>query len=226
MAGCADFAATAQRWQSRTGIPASVFLAIIQSESNCGAAPSWFGIQGDGPLLNTWEWVNGQRVETQSHFVQYSSQEQGFAHFWDFINGSRYSSCVTQFQSDNNANGLVQCLNSRTYATDPQWANKIANARSQFAQYDTPGGNTAQGLPFLPSIPNPIDLLPHPSLPGLPSLPSLPTPGDIAGKAVSFMERGAILFIGAILVLMGIWVIMGGTPQNTIQLIEKGAAAA
>lgn len=120
-------------FERQTGVPANVTLAIGASESNWGKAGSIFGIKGSGPggksqNYATWEMVNGQPVQTRADFAVYDDPWQAFQHFGSLINNERYRGAPT---SDPRA--FAAHLQQRGYATDPQWADKIASLSTQVA---------------------------------------------------------------------------------------------
>jgi hypothetical protein len=125
----------AQQWEAKTGIPASMWLAMAASESNWGAAgTSLFGIKGSGNAgsLNspTWESVNGQRVNQNANFASYNTANDAFQGFWDLVSTSpRYAGAMQQLQQGN-PQGFLQGINQAGYATDPKWANTIQSLAS------------------------------------------------------------------------------------------------
>src|ERR1700688_856202 len=84
--GATDYATLAQQHSAVTGIPASVYQAIINSEAGPGARPtnSLFGIKCTNPPCYsspTWEMVNGQRVDTVALFQAYPTPNDAFNAF-------------------------------------------------------------------------------------------------------------------------------------------------
>src|SRR5262245_55071307 len=115
-----SLAPLAQAWEQKTGIPASIFLAIAASESNWGAAGnSLFGIKGSGTAgsLNspTWESVGGQRVNTSADFAAYNSPNEAFQAFWNLVSTSpRYADALRHLPND--PHGFLQGINAAGYA--------------------------------------------------------------------------------------------------------------
>ena len=129
----------AQYYSSMTGIPPQVFLGIGASESNWGAAGSIFGIKGSSPSgksksYATWEWVNGERVPTTDTFATYDDPSEGFEHFIGLISSGRYSPAWKEFQRTGDWYGLLRGINNAGYATDPNWADSIADLSDSIVQ--------------------------------------------------------------------------------------------
>lgn len=122
----------AQQWAEQSGIPAEVFLAIGASETNWGAAGSIFGIKGASPSgksqrYKTWENVNGQRVYAVDDFAVYDDPNEAFQHFMGLVSNGRYAPAWQRFQKNGDWYEFLEGINKAGYATDPQWATKIAN---------------------------------------------------------------------------------------------------
>lgn len=135
----------ALRWQTESGIPASILLAIMGSESNFGNAPSLFGIQAPGDMgsaaLATHEVYDGVNTPTTGNFGVNSTPDAAFHQFIDLISGNaskdaaqRYGPAWQQFQQDHDPMRLLQGITQGGYATDKTWPLLIANiAQNQVA---------------------------------------------------------------------------------------------
>ncbi len=123
----------AQQWEGKTGIPASMYLAIIASESNWGNADNaLFGIKGSGDAGSldsaTWESEGGQRVNTRAGFANYSSANAAFQGFWDLMHTPYYASALKELTANHDPNAFLHRINQLNYATDPNWADKIQSS--------------------------------------------------------------------------------------------------
>lgn len=159
----------AQRWQGKTGISASTWLAMAASESNWGkAGTALFGIKGKGTAGSlsspTWESVNGQRVNITDSFRTYNNPEESFQGFWDFVNENpRYANAVKLLKDGHNSDAFVHAINQAGYATDPNWASSIRNIASTTVQplivqsLQTPTKGTMQPAPAPAPTPAPND---------------------------------------------------------------------
>lgn len=122
----------ARKWETVTGIPAAVFIAIGASETNWGAAGGFFGIKGASPSgkstsYKTWEMVEGVPVDTTDTFAVYDTPDEGFQHFISLISQGRYQPAWDAFKATGDWRTLLQGLNTAGYATDLQWFAKIAS---------------------------------------------------------------------------------------------------
>ena len=96
-----------------------------------------FGIKADsrwsGASINvrTTEYFDSRPISVDAHFRRYSSYEQSFDDFVQFLrNGSRYKTALEQAGND-----FYRHLQGAGYATDPRYANKV-NALSEQIQRD------------------------------------------------------------------------------------------
>lgn len=142
----------AAAWEKATGIPASVMLGIGASESNWGAAGSIFGIKGASPSgqsqnYPTWEYVNGQRVQTNANFAVYNNPNEAFSHFAGLVTSGRYAPAYQQFQRDGNTYNFIANLQRAGYATDPNWVNNVATLSRQADSIATSTGAKTQPAP-------------------------------------------------------------------------------
>ncbi len=128
--------------EAQTGIPASFMLAQAAHESGwgkreitgAGGTPSFnvFGIKATpnwtGPVaeVQTTEYIDGKAQKVTAKFRAYSSYEEAFKDYAKLIGSNeRYSKVVAQAQSGS-AEGFARGLQKAGYATDPEYAEKLA----------------------------------------------------------------------------------------------------
>jgi flagellar protein FlgJ len=123
-----------------TGIPAQFMLGQAALESGWGrhqarhpdGTPSYnlFGIKAGhnwkGPTVSapTTEYVNGVAVKSTEKFRAYSSYAESFNDYAKFLQSNPRYAAVLQNPGD--ANGFAKNLQHAGYATDPQYAQKLA----------------------------------------------------------------------------------------------------
>jgi peptidoglycan hydrolase FlgJ len=123
-----------------TGIPAHFMLGQAALETGWGkhqmrradGTPSYnlFGIKAGhnwtGPTVSasTTEYVNGVAVKTSEKFRAYSSYAESFNDYAKLLQSNpRYAAVL---QSSGDASGFAKSLQHAGYATDPQYAQKLA----------------------------------------------------------------------------------------------------
>ncbi|MCV2354982.1 flagellar assembly peptidoglycan hydrolase FlgJ [Paucibacter sp. B2R-40] len=128
--------------EAQTGIPASFMLAQAAHESGwgkreitgAGGTPSFnvFGIKatsswtGRVTEVQTTEFVDGKPQKVMAKFRAYASYEESFKDYAKMIGSNeRYSKVVAQAQSGG-AEGFARGLQKAGYATDPEYAQKLA----------------------------------------------------------------------------------------------------
>jgi flagellar protein FlgJ len=128
--------------EAQTGIPASFMLAQAAHESGWGkreitgtdGKPSFnvFGIKatsswtGRVTEVQTTEFIDGKPQKVMAKFRAYASYEEGFKDYAKLIGSNeRYSKVVAQAQSGS-AEGFARGLQKAGYATDPEYAEKLA----------------------------------------------------------------------------------------------------
>ena len=91
------------------------------------------GWQGDSARVLTTEYVDGKQVKETASFRAYGSFEQSFNDYVNFLqNNERYDGAL---DSAANPKRFVSELQRAGYATDPQYANKIAQIARQMQTY-------------------------------------------------------------------------------------------
>lgn len=119
---------------------ASMMLAAAISENgSVGSggsfwANNFFGIKGEGPagkeLVDTWEWVNGQRVYIKDWFAKFSNPVEGMGGFmWFLKKNPRYSTALANFERTGDAIQLFKDVNAAGYATNPTWWKFVSDIR-------------------------------------------------------------------------------------------------
>lgn len=134
----------AQQVSARTGLDPRLVLSQAALETGWGrSAPNnnFFGIkshgQAGGSSLMTQEFQNGQMVSIPQSFRGYESPEQSFQGYADFIlNNPRYQGVLSQ----GDLAGQIEAMGQSGYATDPEYANKLASIAARF------GGDTPRGV--------------------------------------------------------------------------------
>ncbi|MGG4453231.1 N-acetylmuramoyl-L-alanine amidase [Brevibacillus porteri] len=125
----------------RTGIPASLTLAQAIVESRSGTselavkANALFGVKGVGPAGSyekvSDEYVGGVRIEKRSAFRKYNDWSESIRDHSEFLLKPRYSKVI-------GADWRTACVEiSRAgYATDPNYAAKLAKVIEQYRLYE------------------------------------------------------------------------------------------
>jgi flagellar protein FlgJ len=131
---------SAQRASQATGIPASFIVAQAAHESGWGrseitgadgakshnlfgikAGPGWRGAVAE---TTTTEVIDGVPRKVSARFRAYASYAEAFDDYARLIGGNaRYAAVIAQGQT---AQGFAQGLQRAGYATDPQYADKLA----------------------------------------------------------------------------------------------------
>ncbi|MBB3196566.1 flagellar assembly peptidoglycan hydrolase FlgJ [Roseateles terrae] len=128
--------------QAATGIPASFMIAQAAHESGWGkreilnkdgsssfnvfgikAGPGWTGKVAE---VSTTEYVDGKPQRVTAKFRAYGSYEEAFKDYAKLISGNdRYRDVVAK-ASTGSAEGFAKGLQKAGYATDPEYASKLA----------------------------------------------------------------------------------------------------
>ncbi|MDN3919808.1 flagellar assembly peptidoglycan hydrolase FlgJ [Roseateles violae] len=128
--------------EAATGIPASFMIAQAAHESGWGrreitgrdGSPSFnvFGIKatsnwtGKVAEVQTTEYIDGKPQKVTAKFRAYASYEEAFKDYARLIGSNeRYANVVAQAQSGG-AEGFARGLQKAGYATDPEYASKLA----------------------------------------------------------------------------------------------------
>ncbi len=128
--------------EAATGIPASFMIAQAAHESGWGkreilnkdgsSSHNIFGIKAgsnwNGPVaeVQTTEYVDGKAVKVTAKFRAYASHEEAFKDYAKLISGNdRYRDVVAKANTGS-AEGFAKGLQKAGYATDPDYATKLA----------------------------------------------------------------------------------------------------
>ena len=128
--------------EAATGVPASFMIAQAAHESGWGKhepinkdgtkSHNIFGVKagsnwtGKTTSVQTTEYVNGQPQTVTAKFRAYGSYAEAFKDYAKLIgSNNRYQSAVAQAQTGG-AQGFAQGLQKAGYATDPNYAAKLA----------------------------------------------------------------------------------------------------
>ena len=134
--------AAAQRVAQESGIPAHYMLGQAGHETGWGkseirgaggtnsfnlfgikAGPGWKGKVAE---ITTTEYINGEAQKVKAKFRAYDSYEESFRDYARLISQNpRYAQAM---QSTASAHDYARALQKASYATDPQYANKLSRA--------------------------------------------------------------------------------------------------
>lgn len=113
-----------------TGVDPRIIAGQAAVETGWGehvVGNNLFGIKGPGVNALTMEIGANGPYQTQSSFRAYDTPADSVSGYADFINANpRYSA----FQNSSDIRGQLTALQRSGYATDPQYAGKVANAAS------------------------------------------------------------------------------------------------
>jgi len=132
--------AAAQEDMSSSGILASITTAQAILESNWGkSAPgnNLFGIKGEGMLLDTKEYINGQWVTVKESFRTYPDWAGSIRDHAKFLlENSRYAKagffvCCAAYDYK----CAARALQTAQYATDPQYADSLIKLIETYSLY-------------------------------------------------------------------------------------------
>lgn len=113
--------------------------AILESGwgKHCIGGYALFGVKGDGASVTTKEFLNGKWVTIKDSFETYSSYEDSFAGYYNFLERNpRYTKAG--IFGDFNYRSACQKMQKAGYATAPQYAAKLIQLIEQYHldQYD------------------------------------------------------------------------------------------
>lgn len=129
--------------EAATGIPASFMIAQAAHESGWGRREikmrdgstsfNVFGIKATsnwkGPVaeVQTTEFIDGKPQKVTAKFRAYASYEEAFKDYARLLgNNARYADVVAKAQKGGGAETFAQGLQKAGYATDPEYASKLA----------------------------------------------------------------------------------------------------
>lgn len=119
-------------------------MAALESGYNLSAA-TLFGIKGDGVVLDTTEYINGEYVNIKDSFKAYpniTASVQGLYELMQWEHYDRATSCI-EYEEE------CRMVQACGYATDPDYANKLisiinAYQLTMFNNIEEPGDEPAE----------------------------------------------------------------------------------
>src|SRR5687767_8122273 len=126
----AKYGPYAKRYGKIMNIDPGILLAWGASESNYGKAGSIFGIKGKSSsgkskTYDTWEMIDGQRVDIKDEFAVYDSPDEAFQDMIALLQTPRYKAAYDYVQSTGDGAGFMRMMNDAGYATDRNWADSV-----------------------------------------------------------------------------------------------------
>lgn len=97
---------------------------VLESRGKPSGKNNYGGIKGNGPLLNTREWINGEMREVKRNFRDFNSIDEYINYKINLLNSSRYHA----FDGSDFVNRVV----SGGYATSPQYEKALRNIIRQY----------------------------------------------------------------------------------------------
>lgn len=97
-------------------------MAALESGYNLNA-PTLFGIKGEGAVLDTTEYINGENINIKDSFVIYPTLAEAVQGLYELMQWDNYdrATSATDYAAECN---MVQACG---YATDPDYADKLIN---------------------------------------------------------------------------------------------------
>ena len=93
-----------------------------------------FGIKGNGPSLQTHEFINGQDKTLSQEFAQYGSIEDSMKAYKELMNNPRYKGVLNA----KNFADAARAVQMAGYATDPHYAQGLMQVNDQLSHIKTP----------------------------------------------------------------------------------------
>ena len=95
-------------------------MGALESGYNINAT-TLFGIKGDGNVLDTTEYINGEYVNVKDSFKAYSSLTESVQGLYDLMQWDNYDRATSATDYEEECRMIQAC----GYATDPEYANKL-----------------------------------------------------------------------------------------------------
>ena len=115
-------------------LPCTVIAqAALESGYNINA-PTIFGIKGDGVVLDTSEYVNGEYVNIRDSFKAYPTISAAVQGYYDLMQSDLYAPATSAVEYSEECRQLSLC----GYATDPSYSDKLINIieKNNLEQYN------------------------------------------------------------------------------------------
>lgn len=95
-------------------------MAALESGYNLNA-PTLFGIKGDGVVLDTTEYINGEYVNISDSFECFPNLEESVQGLFELMQWEHYDMATSSSDYEEECQMIQAC----GYATDPDYANKL-----------------------------------------------------------------------------------------------------
>lgn len=130
---CNEYIKRVEKGERRI-LPCTVIAqAALESGYNINA-PTIFGIKGDGVVLDTSEYVNGEYVNIRDSFKAYPTVTAAVQGYYDLMQSDRYALATSAVEYKEECRQLSLC----GYATDPNYSDKLINIieKNNLEQYN------------------------------------------------------------------------------------------
>ena len=97
-------------------------MAALESGFNLNAT-TLFGIKGEGIVLDTTEYINGENINIKDSFKIYGSLAESIQGLYDLMQWSHYDKATSSAGYEEECRMIQAC----GYATDPDYADKLIN---------------------------------------------------------------------------------------------------
>lgn len=97
-------------------------MAALESGFNLNAK-TLFGIKGEGVVLDTTEYINGENINIKDSFKIYGSLAEAIQGLYDLMQWSHYDKATSSTDYEEECRMIQAC----GYATDPEYSNKLIN---------------------------------------------------------------------------------------------------
>ena len=95
-------------------------MGALESGYNINAT-TLFGIKGEGNVLDTTEYINGEYVNVKDSFKAYSSLAESVQGLYDLVQWDNYDRATSSTDWEEECRMMQAC----GYATDPEYSNKL-----------------------------------------------------------------------------------------------------
>lgn len=130
---CNEYIKRVEKGERRI-LPCTVIAqAALESGYNINA-PTLFGIKGDGVVLDTSEYVNGEYVNIRDSFKAYPTITAAVQGYYDLMQSNRYEPATSAVEYMEECQQLYKC----GYATDPLYSTKLMDIieKNNLEQYN------------------------------------------------------------------------------------------
>lgn len=130
---CNEYIKRVEKGERRI-LPCTVIAqGALESGYNINA-PTLFGIKGDGIVLDTSEYVNGEFINIRDSFKAYPTITAAVQGYYDLMQSDRYAPATSAVEYSEECRQLSLC----GYATDPSYSDKLINIieKNNLEQYN------------------------------------------------------------------------------------------